>query len=187
MMSSDSIAPIATRGIEPSYSPREAAVLLGRSYSWLDQRLHAGQFVRPDGTFVQPLRTARRLPAIHSGDARRHSAQQLPKPLVPDGPFEVHLPRAARSRPPRDRRVQDPKLSVFLWAARGGGQRSLAATQNGIAGSGWGPQPGAENHQAGARTLYRRGEPIGTSDWRRVCPKTFVSEMVDADGRVPGR
>ena len=58
MTSSDSIAPIATLGIEPSYSPREAAVLLGRSYSWLDQRLRKGQFVLPDGTVVQPLRTA---------------------------------------------------------------------------------------------------------------------------------
>jgi len=28
-----------------------------RSYSWLDQRLRAGQFVHPDGTSVRPLRT----------------------------------------------------------------------------------------------------------------------------------
>lgn len=32
-----------------------------------------------------------------------------------------------------------------------------------------------------------RGEPIGTSDWFQVCPKTFVSGMVDSDARVPGR
>ena len=31
--------------------------MLGRSYSWLDQRLRAGQFVLADGTIVQPLRT----------------------------------------------------------------------------------------------------------------------------------
>jgi len=44
--------------IEPTYSAREAAVLLGRSYSWLDQRVRNDQFVLPDGTVVRPLRTA---------------------------------------------------------------------------------------------------------------------------------
>ena len=57
MTSPDPITQIAGLRLEPTYSAREAALLLGRSYSWLDQRLHAGQFVRPDGTFVQPLRT----------------------------------------------------------------------------------------------------------------------------------
>jgi hypothetical protein len=57
MTSSDSIAPIAALGVEPTYSAREAAVLLGRSYSWLDQRLRKGQFVQTDGTVVRPLRT----------------------------------------------------------------------------------------------------------------------------------
>jgi hypothetical protein len=57
-MSSDAITQIA--GLEPpTYSAREAAALLRRSYSWLDQRLHRGEFVRPDGTVVQPLRTPR--------------------------------------------------------------------------------------------------------------------------------
>ena len=60
MTSPASIAPIAALGLEPTYSAREAAVLLGRSYSWLDQRVRNGQFVRPDGTVVQPLRTAGR-------------------------------------------------------------------------------------------------------------------------------
>jgi hypothetical protein len=51
-----------------------------------------------------------------------------------------------------------------------------------------GPQPEPERTiKTGARTLYRRGEPIGTSDWFQVCPKTFVSGMVDSDARVPGR
>lgn len=44
-------------GLEPTYSVREAAVLLGRSYSWLDQRLRHGEFVRADGTILQPLRS----------------------------------------------------------------------------------------------------------------------------------
>ena len=48
----------AALGLEPTYSTREAAVLLGRSYSWLDQRLRKDQFVLRDGTSVQPLRTA---------------------------------------------------------------------------------------------------------------------------------
>jgi hypothetical protein len=57
-MSADPITPIAALGLEPTYSAREAAALLGRSYSWLDQRLRQGEFVRPDATVVQPLRTA---------------------------------------------------------------------------------------------------------------------------------
>jgi len=43
--------------VEPTYSAREAAALLGRSYSWLDQRLRQSQFILPDGTVVRPLRT----------------------------------------------------------------------------------------------------------------------------------
>ena len=56
-MSADPTPLIAALGIQPTYSARQAAVLLGRSYSWLDQRLRAGQFMLPDGTTVQPLRT----------------------------------------------------------------------------------------------------------------------------------
>jgi len=54
-MPSDAITQIA--GLEPTYLAREAAALLSRSYSWLDQRLRQGEFVRPDGAVVQPLRT----------------------------------------------------------------------------------------------------------------------------------
>jgi hypothetical protein len=57
MTSPDPTAQIAALGLEPTYSVREAAVLLGRSYSWLDQRVRGGQFVMPDGTVVQPRRT----------------------------------------------------------------------------------------------------------------------------------
>ena len=39
MMSTDPTPIIAALDIQPTYSAREAAVLLGRSYSWLDQRL----------------------------------------------------------------------------------------------------------------------------------------------------
>jgi hypothetical protein len=56
-MSPDPTAQIAALGIEPTYSAREASALLGRSHSWLDQRLRAGQFMLTDGTTVQPLRT----------------------------------------------------------------------------------------------------------------------------------
>jgi hypothetical protein len=55
-MSPDSTQIVALR-IEPTYSAREAAVLLGGSYSWLDQRLRGGQFTNPDGSVLQPLRT----------------------------------------------------------------------------------------------------------------------------------
>jgi hypothetical protein len=57
-MSPEPAAQIAALEVEPTYSAREAALLLGRSYSWLDQRLRAGQFMIPDGEPVQPTRTA---------------------------------------------------------------------------------------------------------------------------------
>jgi hypothetical protein len=56
MTSPDSITQIAALGLE-TYSAREAALLLGRSYSWLDQRVRGGQFTNPDGSVLQPLRT----------------------------------------------------------------------------------------------------------------------------------
>lgn len=39
---------LAALGIEPTFSAREAAALLGRSYSWLDQRVRNGEFALPD-------------------------------------------------------------------------------------------------------------------------------------------
>jgi hypothetical protein len=57
MMPADPTTLIAALGVEPTYSAREASALLGRSYSWLDRRLRAGQFTNPDGSVLQPLRT----------------------------------------------------------------------------------------------------------------------------------
>jgi hypothetical protein len=57
-MSADPTTVIASLGVEPTYSAQEASAMLGRSYSWLDQRLRAGQFIRTDGTTVRPIRTA---------------------------------------------------------------------------------------------------------------------------------
>jgi hypothetical protein len=54
-MSADNVTQIA--GLEPTYSAREAAALLGRSFSWLDQRVRKGDFALPDGTTAQPLRS----------------------------------------------------------------------------------------------------------------------------------
>ena len=45
-------------GIEPLYSAREAAAVLKRSYSWLDQRLRRGDFVAPDGSVLASFRAA---------------------------------------------------------------------------------------------------------------------------------
>jgi hypothetical protein len=56
-MSPDPTAQIAALRIEPTYSAREAAALLGRSFSWLDQRVRNDEFVLPDGTVVRPFRT----------------------------------------------------------------------------------------------------------------------------------
>jgi hypothetical protein len=57
-MSPDTTAQIAALGVEPTYSAREAAAMLGRSYSWLDNRVRAGQFTLPDGAKIEPRRTA---------------------------------------------------------------------------------------------------------------------------------
>jgi hypothetical protein len=54
-MSSNVTTSIA--GSEPTFSAREAAAVLKRSYSWLDQRLRRGELVRHDGTVIEPLRT----------------------------------------------------------------------------------------------------------------------------------
>jgi hypothetical protein len=56
-MSDHPITRLIALGLTPTYSAREAAALLGRSYSWLDQRVRKDQFVLVDGTTVQPLRT----------------------------------------------------------------------------------------------------------------------------------
>jgi hypothetical protein len=56
-MASPVPAPVIAALVEPTYPAREAPALLGRSYSWLDQRVRQGHFVRADGTIVQPLRT----------------------------------------------------------------------------------------------------------------------------------
>jgi hypothetical protein len=55
LMSSNAVTQVA--GLEPTYSAREAAALLGRSFSWLDQHVRTGDFVLPDGTTIQPLRS----------------------------------------------------------------------------------------------------------------------------------
>jgi hypothetical protein len=57
MTSPETTTQLVARGIEPTYGAREAAALLGRSFSWLDQRVRKDQFVLVDGTTVQPLRT----------------------------------------------------------------------------------------------------------------------------------
>lgn len=55
-MSADNVSRIA--GLEPTYSAREAAAVLRRSYSWLDQRLRRGELVAPDGSAFKPCRAA---------------------------------------------------------------------------------------------------------------------------------
>jgi hypothetical protein len=57
MMPADPTTLIAALGVERTYSAHEAAALLGRSYSWLDQRVRNDEFVLPDGTVVRPFRT----------------------------------------------------------------------------------------------------------------------------------
>jgi hypothetical protein len=56
-MTSADTALITVLSAEPRYSARESAAMLGRSFSWLDQRVRGELFVRADGTVVAPLRT----------------------------------------------------------------------------------------------------------------------------------
>ena len=56
MTSPDPVQLIAALGIEPTYSAREAAALLGRSFSWLDQHVRNGDFTLPDGTELAATR-----------------------------------------------------------------------------------------------------------------------------------
>ena len=65
---------IAALKLEPEYSAKEAAELLRRSYSWLDQGLRKNKFVLPDGRKVEPRRTA--------GGYRRFSLEMLEEILI---------------------------------------------------------------------------------------------------------
>lgn len=55
ILSADVTTKIA--GLEPTFSAREAAALVGRSYSWLDQRVRNGELLRSDGTAIEPFRS----------------------------------------------------------------------------------------------------------------------------------
>jgi hypothetical protein len=103
---------IASLGLEPIYSARESALLLGRSSSWLDQRLRKGQFVLPDGTTVHPLRTSGRYRRFTIAAPRRRH-KQLSTALVLDGGAEVGLPRAGYGLPHTDGRIIDSELSFL--------------------------------------------------------------------------
>jgi hypothetical protein len=72
-MSADPTPIIAALDIQPTYSAREAAVLLGRSYSWLDQRLRQDQFIRPEG----------RAPLYGAAPGGGHSRRLLTAPRPP--------------------------------------------------------------------------------------------------------
>jgi hypothetical protein len=69
MTSADSMPGPNAFGDGPTYSAKQAAAILGRSFSWLDQRLRQDEFVRPDGNVVVPLRTP--------GGYRRFNMQML--------------------------------------------------------------------------------------------------------------
>jgi hypothetical protein len=121
MTSHNSVTQLAAPGLEPTYSARRAAVLLGRSYSWLDQRLRQDQFIRPDGTTVQPLRTqggyrrftTEMLKDIATSSYRQHwfSMEELKLTF-----FELAMAAATgaitRSRPERPRGVSLAGSSV---------------------------------------------------------------------------
>ena len=77
--------------IAPTYSAKEAAVLLGR-LQLADQRVRGGQFVMPDGTVVQPLRTPggfRRFTLAMSKTYRRAATDTAGSRWR----TEIHLPR----------------------------------------------------------------------------------------------
>jgi len=117
-MSPDPTAQIAALGIEPTYSTRQAAAMLGRSFSWLDHGIGEDKFVLPDGTKIEPRRTA--------GGYRRFSLAMLEDIALScyrHGWFSMEkltsaFREVAMCHPPRHRRVQDPELSAFLRQLR---------------------------------------------------------------------
>ena len=76
-------------GLEPTYSAQEAAAMLGRSYSWLDQRLRAAQFVLPRRQHRETAADTRRLSAIHPADAAGHRRGERPSRLVLGGRHSI--------------------------------------------------------------------------------------------------
>jgi hypothetical protein len=117
IMTADPITQIAALDIEPTYSAREAAALLGRSFSWLDQRVRNGDFVLPDGTVVQPLRTP--------GGYRRFTLEMLKDIVISsynNGWFSMNKLRStfnglAMAAYRRYRRIQDPWLRGLGWSS----------------------------------------------------------------------
>ena len=89
--------------LEPTFSAREAAAILGRSYSWIDQRLRAGEFIDPDGDDTSPATNTRELPDVRCGDTQRDCVLLLSARLVQDGQSQVQPPAAGCSCLPRDR------------------------------------------------------------------------------------
>ena len=122
-MASPVPAPVIGALVEPTYSAREAATLLGRSYSWLDRRVRQGHFVRPDGTTVEPFRTA--------GGYRYFSGEMLKdvaeccyrKPLVLDRQSPVRFSGDPERRVPGHRRLRDSELTDLSVRLSAGSKR----------------------------------------------------------------
>jgi hypothetical protein len=114
--------------------------MLGRSYSWLDQGLRDNKFTLPDGTKVEPRRTAGRYRRFSLAILEDIALELLPARFVPDGEAELHVPRIAYGRTPRDRRVQDPRLNL-LSPDYTTGRRCTGPANGLLAAGGSGPSP----------------------------------------------
>jgi hypothetical protein len=129
----------AALGVEPTYSAQEAADMLGRSYSWLDQRLRAGQFVLPGGATVTPLRT--------SGGYRRFTLQMLRDIIVArtrqdwfsveDTRCALHAVITASYREtgefqvPSRRALNDPESGLLGWPHRSASPQPVRSRASG--------------------------------------------------------
>ena len=78
MTSPDSITQIAALGLEPVYSAREAAVLLGRSYSWLESAGAGRPIHKPGRQCLAATANAGRVQTLSPVDAPGHRTLLLP-------------------------------------------------------------------------------------------------------------
>ena len=84
--------------------------MLGRSYSWLDQRLRAGQLVLPGRDHGATVADAGGLSAVHPSDAPRHHRGQRPPGLVLSRGHAICPSSSNHGQLPRDGRVQRPEM-----------------------------------------------------------------------------